>query len=272
MKRKLISDLTHALLKSVPTNVVLERSNEELILINSEPLAGAKDVPEKIKIMHEVVWLPGLDMQVKDPVRWVDGIVHKSIRYAGLAELTSYPSGYDVNKVKSYECPIDISVDEDILSHFDLTTDDNNFINQIAACRALYSWMTPEELYSEGTLVIERQTSTGLPLGDYSFVIKPFGCLSSRDCLPDSVAQKLPNGSNRWRPYADLPFMTPKHHIVYDASSKEYFDDVYPKNVIVRVSKDSRHGTSGSVDQQKTNGKKQKSKQGKDAPGPQLGM
>jgi hypothetical protein len=222
--------------------------------------------------MHEVEWLPGLQMQVKDSIRWIDGVKSKSIRYAGLAKLMSYPKDYDVSKAKLFECPIDITEDMAILQQFDLTTDDNNFISQIATCRALYSWMTPQELYSEGDLVIERQTETGLPIGEYVFQIQPFGCMSVYDVIPDEVRRTLPNGQDRWRPYSHLKYVTPELRLRFDPSVKEYFDDIYPKNVIVKISKNSRHGTSGSVDQQKTKGKKQKSSQGKDAPGPQLGM
>lgn len=272
MKDAYVSDLALTLLKSTPSNVTLDKTNEELFIMNSS-LLEARDVlkPVKVEMLHQSLWLAYPNNITKKRC-FLDGEIKRWTRYFGIATLVGYPQEFQPEKQRYNECPISLDLDFHVLKQDGFVINDNNFVSQIATCRALYSWMTVEELMSPQPLILERETQTGLPPGDYVFRITTVAYVGSYESVEhDTKVEAFGEYAHHdWATRSAAEHLSRKE-LSWDPHEYQILDHLQQKNVTVRLSRSTRHTTSGSVDTKKGKGKKEKATQEQDSPGLQLG-
>jgi hypothetical protein len=203
-----------------------------------------------------------------DQSKVVDGEMTRRIRYYGVAFLSDHPEAFDPDKQKLHSCPIDIEEDVKFYQKHVDTTCDNNFATSVSICRALYSWLTIEQINSSDPIVLSRDTSTGLPPGDYVFKVYRSTLEGYSESVP-KVPSPLGDDYFPVDPYPDWHTATDirtKKGLCWDPFVyQDNFADM-SKDITVRISKSDWHSNASSVDDDKGKGRKVKNSKGQTAP------
>jgi hypothetical protein len=201
-----------------------------------------------------------------------DGAKRYWLRWFGIANLVSTPPGYDSEKAKWFEAPIDVQKDVDLLTKCGvITTNDDKVIDSIITCRSLYNWVAKDYFADHySTPIVHRQTQTAIPPGEYVFdvrgiVYQGFSEYVPRTAIIDLLGDSAPFD---WATRADINAMS-QGLISWDPHEYSFINPIH-NSVTVCLSKSDWHAKSTDVSSKTNKGKKSRETKEKGNPGPQL--